>query len=148
MNELLKPEEKTLKDLDGVEHTFIISRLPAVAGREIITQYPTTAVPKVGNYGENEKVMLKLMSYVAKVTPEGNQIRLSTQALVDNHVPDSETLLKLEAAMLSYNTNFFNIGRISKNLNGFAVNIQQLASQILTQLSASSSKKAKPRSKN
>lgn len=36
---LIKPKEITITDADREEHTFIISRLPATIGREILAKY-------------------------------------------------------------------------------------------------------------
>ena len=53
--------------------------------------------------------MLKMMAYVC-VPVSGEEIPLKTQALIDNHVPDGESLIRLELEMLKYNTSFFGKG--------------------------------------
>ena len=141
--ELIKPKQVKLKDLDGTESTYNISRVPAIAARELITQYPLTALPKFGDYAENESKMIKLLSYIEVVTDSGDAIRLETKSLIDNHVSDGETLLRLEAAMLDYNTNFLKVARISKGLGGFSATIEQLITRIATNLSGSLSQKNK-----
>ncbi|MFS2158872.1 hypothetical protein ACCD10_16155 [Pseudomonas sp. Pseusp122] len=45
MTELNKPKIVQVKDVEGQKHTFIISRLPAVAGREILAKYPVSNIP-------------------------------------------------------------------------------------------------------
>ena len=50
---------------------FIISKFPAVAGREIIAKYPFSSLPKLGDYKINEETMLKLMHYVAVTIEPG-----------------------------------------------------------------------------
>lgn len=111
---LLQAKDISVKTLDGEERAYVISKLPAVAGREILTQYPLTAIPKVGEYGANEALMLKIMCFVG-VRTEGREepLPLTTRALVDNHVPDWETLARIELAMIDYNTSFFRDGRAS-----------------------------------
>lgn len=37
---LIKPKEVQIKDVDGIEKAFVISRLPAVTGRETAVQCP------------------------------------------------------------------------------------------------------------
>jgi len=121
--------------IDGKE--FILSKFPAVAGRKIMAMYPLSAVPKVGDYDVNEKVMLMLMQYVA--VKVGDQVLpLTTQNLIDNHVGSWETLAKIEIAMMEYNCSFFQNGRISTLFEDFAQKLPQWISQILTQLSLSS----------
>lgn len=108
---LLEPKEVTIKTLKGDDRGYILSKFPAIAGREIIAGYPLTGIPKIGEYKANEEIMLKLMSYVA-VQNGDNMLALTTRALVDNHVPDYETLVKLEMRMMEYNTSFFGKGEV------------------------------------
>ena len=75
-------------------------------GREIVAKYPVSALPKLGDYAVNEEVMLKLMSFVAVQVGESQQ-RLSSRAMINNHVPDFETLAKIEMKMMEYNCSFF-----------------------------------------
>lgn len=151
MNELIKPKDIELKDLDGNKLKFRISRLDALSGREIISQYPTTATAAAlkgpEGYAANEAMMFKLLSF-AEVDLNGEYIRLSTKDIIRNRIPDFEVLMKLEAEILKYNTGFFKVGKISRNLEGFAANIKQLTSKILTQSSESSSQKSKQPSKS
>lgn len=108
-SDLLETQPLVLTDTSGKERTFIISKLPAIAGREIISKYPLSALPRLGDYAVNEQTMLKMISYVAVQTADG-PLRLSTPELINNHLGDWETLVKLEAAMLEYNTSFFKGG--------------------------------------
>lgn len=141
---LLKPKEVTVKDIDGNELTYIISRLPATVGREVLMQYPISALPKVGDYRVNESVMLKLMAHVGVPRATGEPLMLTTQALIDNHVPDAETLMRLEAKMMEHNVSFFGNGRALTFFEGIAQRAQQLISQTLTASSAPSSQADKP----
>lgn len=131
---MLEPKET---EIDG--KSFVLSKFPAVAGREIVTQYPLTGVPKIGEYKSNEAIMLKLMSFVGVPRENGAPLMLTTQALVDNHVGSWETLAKLEIAMMEYNCSFFANGRASNLLNGFALKVQAWISETLTTLSERSS---------
>lgn len=106
---MIKPKEVVIRDVDGDEHTFIISRLPATVGREILAKYPLSNAPKIGDYEVSKEAMLKMMAYVA-VARDGAEITLKTQTLIDNHVPDGEALIRLELEMLKYNTSFFGSG--------------------------------------
>jgi hypothetical protein len=135
---MLEPHEVQIKAQSGEEKTYIISKFPAVAGREIVTQYPISALPKVGDYKTNESLMLKVLSYVA-VDTDGRQLQLTTRALIDNHVPDWESLVKLEAAMMEYNCSFFQNGKASTFFEGIAAKAQALISSTLMASSAQSS---------
>lgn len=110
MPDLIKPQDVTVTDLDGEERTFIISRLPATVGREILAKYPVANAPKIGDYGVSSEAMRLMMKYVAIPREMGEPLCLTTQALIDNHVPDGQTLIKLEFEMLRYNCDFFGLG--------------------------------------
>lgn len=125
---LLEPKEITLKDQSGNERTYTISKFPAIAGREIVTKYPVSNVPKLGEYQVSEEIMVKAMSFIAAVGADGHETRLTTRALIDNHVPDWETLAKLEWAILEYNVSFFGNGLNS----GFFESISQKAEGWIT----------------
>lgn len=131
---LLDPKRITVKCVDGSTKDFDIGKFPALAGREIVTMYPLSAIPKVGNYGANRDIMLKMMTYVevpAVLDELGGvivpAIRLNSTALIDNHVPDFEALYQIEFATVEYNTSFFVNGKgqsllanLAKNLTGQA----------------------------
>ncbi len=135
---LLNPIEKPFTTREGVEKVYILSHFPAVPGREIIAQYPLTAAPKVGDYAQNEAIMRKLMAFVAVPTEQG-PLPLTTEALINNHVPDPLTLAKIEAAMLEYNLGFSLAEGLSTLSNAFGTTLQAWISKTLMGLSQSSS---------
>lgn len=113
---------------------FIISKLPATVGREVLFLYPTSNIPKVGDYKASQDIMLKLMSYVAVETANGTQVELKTQALVDNHIPNAETLILLEKEMFAYNFDFFTNGNASNFLKELEKRATQKGIEMLTTL--------------
>lgn len=145
---LLKPEEFDLLDDEGHARTYILSNFDAVTGREIITQYPMTGLPKIGDYAQNEKLMFKLMSFVSVITKDGRKLRLSTPELVMNHVPTAEMLIKLEMKMMEKNCSFFRDGRSLDLLDTIAQIFSKKILELLTPLSASSLPPEKPPSTN
>jgi hypothetical protein len=115
---LREPKEVRIVTLKGDERTYVISKFPAVTGREIVCSYPISAIPKLNEYSANEGVMLKLMCFVGiprqpQAGIEVEPLTLTTRALVDNHVPDWETLVRIELEMMKYNTSFFREGVVS-----------------------------------
>lgn len=147
MADLIKPQDFVVDDADGIERRYIISKFPAVEGREIVAKYPISAMPKLGDYAVNEDTMLKLMTYVS-VTVGDKEQRLTTRALINNHVPDFETLAKVEMKMMEYNCSFFRNERLSNSLQGYVQKTLALISKMLTDLSAQSSQGTKPPSTN
>jgi hypothetical protein len=104
---LLQPIEK---EINGKK--FILSKFPAVAGREIAAIYTDGVLHKSNDYALSESTMLKLMCYVGIPMDNGQPLKLTTRALVDNHTGDWETLVKIEKEMMEYNCSFFKEGRV------------------------------------
>lgn len=140
---LIKPTEIKIKSIDGEEKTFMISRVPASRGREIFTQYMPTAIPKIGDYKENEKLMKMLMGYVDVQAPDGSWIRLDNDPVRDSHINDWEMLVKLELEMVKYNTNFFSPDKLSNALTRFNQTLPERIMSTLNRLSGSLSAKNK-----
>lgn len=140
---MIQPKEITIETQGGESRTFILSKFPAIQGREIIAKYPLSAMPKLGDYAVNEETMLKLMAFVA-VPQDGNPpLLLTTRALVNNHCPDWETLARVEVAMMEYNVSFFGNGKGSTFLEAITLKAQQFLSKTLMDLSGQFSQKAK-----
>ena len=112
---------------------FIISKLPCLAGREIMVRYPVSFIPKVGNYEVNEEMALKLFKYVEKVTPQRN-IRLTDATLVDQHIKPGGDVWLLEWEMIKYNFDFLTDGTASAFLQSWQAKAENKATKILTNL--------------
>lgn len=124
---------------------YVLTKFPATVGREIITQYPMSALPKIGDYKTNHELMQRIMSFVG-VEVEGRQdpLMLSTEALINNHVKKTEDLMRLEWMMIEYNFDFFGDGRASNWLGMVADRLTPLISKTLTDLLGQSSAKSSP----
>ncbi|URG13031.1 hypothetical protein B2_38 [Stenotrophomonas phage B2] len=131
---LIKPQTKAIENMHGETKDFVISRMPATVCREVIAKYPTSALPKIGDYETSEKTMLLIMKYVAVVLPDGSELRLTTKELVNNHVDDVSQLLRLEYAMLEENTGFFGKGGKSGFLDLLLNKVVQSVMPMLTPL--------------
>ena len=69
------------------------------------------------------------------ILPDGRPMRLETKALIDNHVPDWETLIQIEYASMRHNCSFFRNGKASH----FLAEVMSLAlTKISETLTASS----------
>lgn len=140
---MIEPKEIEIKG-----KKYIISKLPATVGREVLFKYPTSNIPKIGDYNSSQEIMLKLLSYVAVVLDDGRQIELNTQSLVDNHVPNAQTLILLEKEMFMYNFDFFQDGTASAFLAALEKRAIQKGSEILTTLLGQLSHQVKQPSTN
>lgn len=105
--DLIQAKKVTVTDSDGNARDYYIGKYPAIAGREILAKYPLSNMPKLADYEVSRETMIKLMSFVAVELEDGRMQTLKTEALIDNHVNDSEALLRLEIASLEYNVSFF-----------------------------------------
>ncbi len=143
---MLEPKQITIATSAG-EKVYTISKFPAVAGREIICKYPLSGMPKLGDYAVNEETMLKLMKYVS-ASVNGAEVQLATIDLVNNHIPDWETLAKVEIAMMEYNCSFFQNGKISGFLDSIKAKAEASISSTLTGLLGQLLQTAKQASKN
>lgn len=142
---MIEPKEIELKDSHGDVRRFLISKFPAVAGREIIAKYPIALMPKIGDYQVSEETMLKAMCYVARVPDGGSDpIMLTTRALVDNHVDGWEMLARLEYALMEYNVSFFGQGLNSASFESLTRKAVEWISKTLMDYSARSSSPSKP----
>lgn len=145
MSRLLEPKEVPVELPDGTFKTYVLSKLPALDGRKVALQYPVSGLPKVGEYGVNEEMMLLLLSYVAVNAGGETPLRLTTRALIDNHVASWETLVKLEGLMISYNCSFFANGKALSFFDGLKATALQLISKTLTDsLGLSSNQEKQP----
>lgn len=114
---MINPEIKQIKDSTGTMHDFVISTMPAIDGRYVLSQYPLSNMPKTGDYNVSKDAMLVMMRHVGKVMPSGETLKLTTEALINNHVPDAEALIRIEIEMLKKNTSFFQVGGASTFLD-------------------------------
>lgn len=148
MADLLNPKTVFVDDRHGVKQGFVVGQFPAIAGREIAAKYPTSIAAlakqwEENQYGENEKIMLKAMSYVEKILEDGTTVRLTTAALIDNHVPDAECLMRLEKELLEHNFSFFEKFTRSISSGGMLQNMLKLIMSTLTHSLQQSSKQDK-----
>ncbi|NGE22914.1 hypothetical protein G5637_30110, partial [Klebsiella pneumoniae] len=89
----------------------------------------------------------KMMAYVC-VPVSGEEIPLKTQALIDNHVPDGESLIRLELEMLKYNTSFFGKGGsqgfLPSLLSRAGSSLPSVIKTLIASLQSSSAKNSPP----
>ena len=148
MADLLNPKTVFVDDRNGVKQGFVVGQFPAIAGREIAAKYQTSIAAlakqwEENQYGENEKIMLKARSYVEKILEDGTTVRLTTAALIDNHVPDAECLMRLEKELLEHNFSFFEKFTRSISSGGMLQNMLKLIMSTLTLSLQQSSKQDK-----
>lgn len=125
---LLQP--KTV-DING--YKFVISKMPCTVAQEVIFKLPTGFLPMLDKFTESQEMAFKMLSYCERVYSDRN-VPLISQAVIDNHVPDFQTLLQLEQECLQYNYAFFEKGKLFDFLNKAVCHVESRASGILTDL--------------
>lgn len=119
--------------------TYKLGTFTAIKGREILTQYPTTAMPKIGDYKTNEALMLDVLAHVGVVIEGRDEPQmLNTAALINNHVKGAENLMRLEWAMMQHNFASLKNGKASGFLEALARRVQDSIGSTLIQLLARS----------
>lgn len=140
MTNLLDPKDLELRTASGAVKTFVLTKFPAIAGREILAKYPVANLPKLGDYDVSKDIMLKAMAYVGvRIEGRDEPQMLTTAALIDNHVEDTLTLARLEIAVLDHSFGFFGQGETSLSFDNIIAKLRPLISQMLTGLSEQSS---------
>lgn len=114
MYQLIKPTKVTIRDLDETPHEYTLGRFPAVEGLEIIAKVPSNIASLSKQLPNLRGLVLQMCKFVSVEVPTDDggvhQILLSTSELVDNHVPDGQTLLHLCFEIMRHNTSFFGTG--------------------------------------
>lgn len=99
---MIEPKEIIVDD-----KTYVISKFPAVEGRELAFKYyAANDKERPLDYVLSEEVMFKMLAYVAIILPTGDKLKLTTKALINNHIPNWATCRKLEDALVDYNFSF------------------------------------------
>lgn len=125
-------EPKTV-EINGCK--FIISKMPCTVAQEVIFKLPTGLIPLLSNFTQTEEVAFKMLSYCERVYGDDRpNVKLISKEIIDNNVPDFDTLIKLEQECLQYNYDFFNDGRVLDFLNKGLSLAESKASGMLTDL--------------
>lgn len=126
---LLQPKEI---EIEGSK--FIISKMPCTVAQEVLFNLPTGLIPLLSNFSKSEEMAFKMLSYCERVYTDRPNVPLKSKVLIDNHVPDFNTLIKLEQEVLQYNFDFFASERVLNFLNEGLSRVESKASGILTDL--------------
>jgi hypothetical protein len=137
------------KEIEIHGKTFIISKFPALDGYEIVTQLALTAIPKMAEFAQHKAMFIKMLAYVGvNSTGSVEPLQLTTEALINNHCGDWETMVQLGYAIYEYNVSFLADGRVSSFFGEVAANIPAWTTKILALWSEQSSPAAKQPSKS
>lgn len=133
---LLEPKEI---EING--YKFIISRMPCTVAQEVLINLPQGFIPILSEFSKYEQYIFKMLSYCERVYTDGrNNVPLISKAIIDNHVPDFNTLYKLEFECINYNYDFFADGRaldfLNKGVSLAKSNISEILTDLLDKLSA------------
>lgn len=103
---LLSPKEVTINNCK-----FLISRMPCMTAQEVIVRIPAGILPLINQYMISEEMVVKMLSCCQRVYDDKPNVPLISKEIINNHVPDFDTLLQLETECLRYNYDFFNQGK-------------------------------------
>ena len=126
---LLKPKSIEVKGCK-----FIISQMPCTVAQEVAFKLPPGLIPIMGNFTQAEDMYIKMLSYCERVYDDGRSVKLISKDVIDNNLPDFETLLLLEKEVIESNYGFFDTGKLLTLLNGLLSHVESRVSGILTDL--------------
>lgn len=146
---MIEPIEVSIADDKGKEKIFIIGKFDCVFAREVFSQYPLTALPKVSEYSMNEELMFRALCFAAVKFSDGTPpLRLTTPEMVKNHVTDWKQLTGIERELGKHNFSFFQDGRAFSFIEGLAQIFLTKITETLISLSVPSSNQSAPPSGN
>lgn len=127
---LLEPK---LIEING--YKFIISKMPCTVAQEVIVKLPSGLLPIINNFSQSEEMAFKMLSYCERVYEDGrSNAPLISKDIINNHVPDFNTLVQLESACINYNFDFFANGKAWNFLTKGLCLAESKLSGILTDL--------------
>lgn len=114
---------------------FVISKMPCTVAQEVIIKLPQGFIPMINNFSQSQDMAFKMLSYCERVYTDGcPNVPLISKEIIDNHVPDFNTLVQLEYECLNYNFDFFKNGKALAFLNKGLCLAESKFSGILTDL--------------
>lgn len=135
--ESISPSGATLLEPKLIEingYKFIISKMPCTVAQEVIVKLPAGFIPIINNFAQSQDMAFKMLSYCERVYDDKANVPLISQALIDNHVPDFNTLIQLENACINYNYDFFANGKAWNFLTKGLCLAESKVSEMLTDL--------------
>ncbi len=99
-------KEVSITNQDGTISKYVLNKWSPMDGRSIVSGYPLSSIPKMGDYSKNEALMVKLMGYVSAHTVNGDLLPLCSDALINNHVHDWYSLATLEVESFRFNVSW------------------------------------------
>ena len=115
-------------------YKFVISKMPCTVAQEVLLRLPAGLLPLVKNFSQSEEMAFKMLSYCERCYEDKANVPLISKTVIDNHVPDFDTLIRLEQECIAYNYDFFQNGKVWTSLNKIVSLAESKASGILTDL--------------
>ena len=146
---LLDPKKIELTDINGKTREYMIGKIPLMAGgREIASQYVLPNRVDADQYEENQRLSRIIYKNTAVLLPDGSQLILETDELINNHVTDAALAIELETEVFEYNTGFSVTGRVQGFQQALLEALPKLSAETLTHLRDSSLPSEPPTSTN
>ena len=131
---LIGAERKTFTDVKGNPRKYWIGKVPWMGGgREILAEYIPSGLPKIGDYKKNENLARILYAAVVAIDDKGNHFPLTTDSMINNHIPDVKVAMELEAAVFDKSTDFLILGKVHEYRTAWSQTVDSLAASLPTQ---------------
>lgn len=126
---LLEPKEV---EINGCK--FLISKMPCMTAQEVAVKLPTGLLPLINQFSQSEEMVIKMLACCQRIYKDKPNVPLISKEIINNHVPDFDTLIKLEHECVQYNYDFFENGKLLNFLNKGVCLAESKVSGILTDL--------------
>lgn len=130
-NDIPKLEAKEI-EING--YKFTISKMPSTIAQRVLMQIPTGLIPIISNFTNAENAVFEMLSYCDRVYPDGRVVKLINRAIIDNNVPDLQTLMQLEKEVWEYNYDFLDFGALAPFLKKCLCRVESNLSKTLMDL--------------
>lgn len=132
---LIDSERKKFIGVDEKEYIYQIGKVPWMGGgREILAEYIPSGLPKVGDYKKNEGLARILYANAIAIDSEGNHHPLTTDSMINNHIPDVKVAMELEAAVFDKSTDFLILGKVLEYRTAWSQTLDSILADLPIQL--------------
>ena len=137
--ELKNPKKIKILGSDGIEREYIVGAATYFDSRKISVNYTVSGLPKLGDYKTNEE-MSKLMFRYVRAVVDDKEVPLISDDLINYHVPDLITGMKIEFEVYERCLGFSPLGKLQQYQGEWMKALQELTTKIQTLLPAQSNK--------
>lgn len=113
---------------------FLISKMPCLMSQEVLIRIGQGLLPMINQYQITEDMAVKMLSRCQRIYGDKPNVPLISKEIIENHIPDFQTLMLLEKELLELNYGFFDFGSLLNFLSEGLSLAESKLSKMLTDL--------------